>query len=164
MDRGLESPQGKEENPWEGIDHIVTAEGSIYKFLEDGRTQRTKIRGERKTAQEFQDLLVFVDFPNDEKWKQYQHVLHSMPGEKPKRLYVVDEKGNVIRTNDQAHKAGQLRLVITNPEKTATLDAVKCTIIPALGLVTYDQRSFVENGQNLTERHLGNKVIEIVKK
>ncbi len=170
------------------IDNVVTANGSVYKYLPDGRTQRFK-KAEGKNY-EPQDATVFV--PNWE-WieknmpKQYRerNILgensvdydqillefvqnNSQGGDRNKKVYIVDDKDRRLETNEEIIKAGK-NIFLSFGEKNNAGGykeqfKIPITARPAIGYLTFDQRRYKEGNQWMRERHLGNEVVEITRK
>jgi hypothetical protein len=156
---------------------IETANGSIYRYLEDGRTQRFKtVEGKNY---EPQDLLVFVPsyewvLKNNAQWlkernlesRNYyeQHILeHVQAGanNSTKKIWVVDLDGNKIETNEAAKNAGKIFLAFGEQGNLIT-DMIPVSKEPIKGFYTYDSRVYEnEQGEKMRERHLGNQVIDI---
>jgi len=159
------------------VDRIVTAKGSVYKYLEDGTTQRYK-KVESKNY-EPQNVLVFMppfewlknNTSNEklldelgENHAQYIQTILSYIQEKESKVYVVDRSKKKIETNEEAKNAETgLFLIFGNQEKAHF--AIPVSRKPAVDFYTYDSRKFKdEDGQQMRERHLGNKVVEIIQK
>lgn len=158
------------------IDHIVTAKGSVYTYLPDGTTQRYK-KVENKDY-EPQSALVFI--PDYETLKnsapdsfkieetlgenelQYMQILLGylhIQGQ----TFIMNEKKEAIYTNDDVQKADRVYLAFVN----GTHDdfAIPVSKKPKVGFSTYDTRVYTnEEGNERVERHIGNKVVEIVYK
>ncbi len=170
--------ESKLENiPLENIEVIRTAKGSEYRYLEDGRTQRYK-KVEDKLYDP-QSILVFVP---DYKW-----VLENAPAELLKQLgeneiqyteslldyirngekdcYLLDDQGNKIETTADFKKVeGNVYLALGQKDKIDL--TIPVSLFPRIGYNTYDTRKYKDevSGQMKRERHLGNKVIDIIKK
>jgi len=154
------------------IDHIITEQGSVYKYLPDGRTQRhNKVKDK---LYEPQDVLVFVPSferaiaaaPEDVKPKlganeqEYSKMISTYIMAKGKKAFVIDENGNKITSNEEAKQAERVLLALCNG--TATDITIPVLTKPRLGFFTFDTRKY-ENGTR-RESHLGNRVVEIVDK
>lgn len=173
------------------IDRVVTEMGSEYKYFPDGRTQRFK-KAEGKNY-EPQNAMVFVpdwewilknknNMPKEywtknifgENEVQYEQVLleyiqkEKKTENEGKKVYIIDEKGHKLETNEKISKAGEKIFLWFGKE---TIDnkyvedfRIPVTDRPTIGFFTFDTRKYKEGNQWVREKHLGNKVIEIVKK
>lgn len=161
------------------VDMVVTERGSTYKYLPDGRTQRFKeVDGE---YQEPQSALVYVpDFSwinkhapqhlrsvlgADENETIYnQNLLEYVQGH-GKKCRIKNKDGKILETNDQLQEeTGQIFLVFGDKNKDDF--AVPVSTTPRMGFYTYDTRKYKDEttGETMRERHLGHRVIKIIKK
>jgi hypothetical protein len=165
----------KEIKSYKDVDFIETAQGSVYTYLPNGKTQRLK-KAERKEY-EPQDALVFVP---DYQWVnkhvpsqfrsligenevQFEQNLLSYVQEKGKRVFIVDEKGNRLETNqDIENVKGQVLLALGDKEKIEL--TIPVSKVPRLGYLTFDTRKFKSGEEYVREKHFGNKVVKIVKR
>jgi hypothetical protein len=156
----------------EDIDFVETLNGSIYRYLPDGSTQRFK-----KTANKMcepQDVLVYIpsfdaleekvpkllEEMAAETMGMYEQTLLEYVQNSNKKCYIIDKDGNKIKTNEQAFKTqGQLFLTLGDENKTDFY--IPVSRIPRIGFYTYDTRKYQENGGWLRERHMGHEVIRI---
>lgn len=157
------------------IDYVVTAKGSRYRYLPDGRTQRFKTTEDKDY--EPQDALVFVP---DYAWVQhnapkaslgtfgenetqyFQLLLGYVQGQ-GKKTYIVDAAGKKLETNAEiAVCPGQVFLTFGDEARVEFMIPVARK--PKLGFMAYDTRKYLEQGQLKRERHLGNNVVEIKEK
>ena len=173
LDNKIESSPEKSEQP--AIDYIITEKGSEYKYLPDGRTQRFK-KVENKYY-EPQDALVFVpDFEwikknapekilkllGENETQYIQGLLEYIQG-KGKKNYIVNKTGKKLEKNkDIADEDGQVFLTFGDKDKVDFLIPVARE--PKKGFYTFDTRKYKENGEHKREKHLGNKIKEIVEK
>lgn len=157
------------------IDIVETANGSIYKYLSDGRTQRYKT-AEKKTY-EPQNALVYVP-PYD--WVQknapekirdmfgdneliYESIILSYVQGKEKKSYIINSKGEKLETNEQfLQTEGPLFLALGDRNKIDLCIPVSMT--PKLGHCTYDTTKYRDGEQYFREKHFGNKVVKITYK
>lgn len=168
-----ESSPEKSEKP--AIDHIVTEKGSEYNFLPDGRTQRFK-KAENKQY-EPQDAIVFVpDFewvkknaPEKilkllgENKAQYEQMILSYVQGKGKKNYIIDKSGKKLEKNiDITSAEGQVFLTFGDENNVDF--SIPVAREPKVGFYTYDTRKYKEGDETKRERHLGNRIIEIVEK
>jgi hypothetical protein len=169
----IESAPEKSEKP--AIDRAITEKGSEYKFLPDGRTQRfKKIEGKQY---EPQDALVFVpDFewvkknaPEKilkllgENKAQYEQTLLSYVQGKGKKIYIIDKTGKKLEKNKDILAAeGQVFLTFGDKDKVDF--SIPVAKEPKIGFYTFDTRKYKEGDEYKRERHLGNRIIEIVEK
>lgn len=169
------------------IDHVVTEKGSEYKYLPDGRTQRfKKIEGKNY---EPQDAIVFVP---DYEWiqknapkhyldnntfgeneTQYNQILLEYVQKEDhgkdcgKKVYIEDEQGNKLESNQEIAIKNRIFLWFGKETEDGKYKEAFCIPVinrPTIGFSTFDTRKYKEGYQWLREKHLGNKVIEIVRK
>lgn len=164
------------EVPNSDIDRIVTAKGSIYRYLPDGTTQRYKtVEGKQYSPQ---TALVFVpDFATIKKmappnfdvekvlgkteFQAEQTMLEFVQG-KGARNYIVNSKGDKLDTNQAiASEEGPIFLTFGTTEGPAF--HIPVSKKPRIGFKTFDTRKYydVQDKEWKRERHLGNKVVDI---
>lgn len=157
------------------IDYIKTEKGSIYTYLEDGRTQRfKKVTGELNVPQ---DMIVFIpsyefaekNCPKEqlsilgENKTQYQQKLLSYIHNHGKKIHVVDKSGRQLEKNSELENTVGSIFLACGDENSVDF-FLPVTREPRIGFMTYDTRLYKENGQRMREKHIGNKIVEIVKK
>lgn len=140
-----------------------TAKGSVYTYDEEGKTTRFKTATGEQNEQ--QDITVFSDLsPEDEDayLRAYQ-----MPEDTPERqakIYVVerqpDDTGQIIRDISDVTSPDNIYLSII--KKGQIVKSNKAQLQPFVGGNVFDTRQYEENGHPMTERHIGNKVMEIM--
>jgi hypothetical protein len=163
----------------EKIDAIETSQGSVYKYLSDGTTQRFK----KTESKEFkpQDLMVYIPdfdyirartewsslverFENDEHLYN-QTLLKTTHGEGD--AYVVDFDFNppkILQTNEEVRAGKKVSLVCIFRDGTPRL-SIPISPKPLIGFMTYDERTFTgDDGKSYRENHIGNKVTKIALK
>lgn len=165
-----------EAEPKKLISEIVTAQGSIYRYLPDGRTQRYKTATEKLETP--QDVIAFIPpweiiqnqaaklypeiFGNVKDERQYEQTILPYAQLEGYTMRVIDEKGQELKTNYEVESVDRAFLSFIdrkNPKKNFTLPIAT---EPKLGYYTFDTRKFVDdNGETMRERHIGNKVVEI---
>lgn len=154
---------------------IITAEGSEYTYLENGKTQRFKTV--EQDMKEQQDVLVFIPRINSLKeWAHYDHLpnwvkeytddqvkeilAREYVHNTSRRVFLVDGSGKIIRNNQEASVASELLLSFGNQETTDF--ALPVSTDPSLGSNTFDARFFKnEAGEDVYSCHIGNTVINI---
>jgi len=143
------------------VKSFKTAQGSVYTYDNEGRTSRFKtVTGEQH---EPQDITVFAQLSPD----QEQAILRAyhQPGEqdKAKKVYVLerqlDDTPKIIRHTHEIKLEDRLYLGILNDNKLTF--AVPATTQPTMGMNAFDMRTFKKDGARYTERHLGNKVVDV---
>ena len=165
----------KKEGPRE-IDSIITARGSVYRYLPDGTTQRYKTAEQKEY--EPQTAIVFV--PDYETIKKSappsfnvdavlgenetqceQSLLEKVQG-KGSRNYIVNAKGAKLDTKEAIEQeTGPIFLTFGSENKVDFFLPVSTK--PKVGYYTFDTRKYYDPqvGEWKRERHLGNKVTEI---
>lgn len=150
----------QETNP-RRVRSFKTAKGSVYTYDQDGKTTRFKTAtGE---AQARQDMTVFVDLTPDED-QEFLHAYHHVREEdKDSKVYVLerqpDDTPKILRDISEAQNPDRIYLgIIKNGVVTSSK---KASVKPVIGYQVFDTRQFRKNGQTITERHLGNKVVDI---
>ncbi|MBU2616293.1 MAG: hypothetical protein KKC19_04275 [Nanoarchaeota archaeon] len=160
------------------INYVETSKGSRYAYLPGGKTQRyKKVTGEMN---EPQDALVFI--PDYETVKkavpkeylernvlgknriQYQETILDYIQNKGKKVYIVDEKGKILRTNKEVQVAEQVYLSFLDKKKNEVDFSIPVSKEPKVDYMTFDTRRFEKNGEQFTERHIGHEVKKIVYK
>ena len=163
------------------IDSVVTARGSVYKYLPDGRTQRyKKVTGELNDPQ---DILVFVpDYEwvkknapergdpsrfnaiygdNKTEYDQKQLEYRHFDG---RTIDIIDKNGKIMKSNKEI-AATKGNVFVAFIDKRGGRKKVDYMIPvfrkPVIGFNTYDTRIFTENGELMKEYHIGNKVTQI---
>jgi hypothetical protein len=136
-----------------------TSKGSVYTYDEDGKTTRYKTAtGERNDRQ---DLTIFADLSPEEN-ENYLLAFHS-----PDRNYKVaalelQDDMRPRRLTDVAQVENRDRIYLSVLYGSKTLQAKKAELQPSSGANVFDTRQFIdENGQLMTERHIGHKVTDI---
>jgi len=148
---------GDWENP--PVKSFKTAQGSIYSYDAEGKTRRFKTA----TGEQFerQDLTVFVNLSLDEEQDYLQ--AYRGEGESKAKVYVVkrqaDDSPKILRDVSQVNNPDRIYLAIVKDNKITQLK--KASLRPVKEWNSFDTRQFKQDGQTMTERHLGNKVIDI---
>jgi hypothetical protein len=173
-----EMPEANQEDfKLEDVETIETSKGSTYRYLPDGTTQRfKKVEGKEYDPQ---TALVYVpDFawvkknaPPDilEKLGENESIYRDIlleyvqnPRGEDRKAYVIDKNGRIIETNEAIKNAGEpIYLAFLKDGHTDFLIPVFHK--PKIGFTTFDTRTYAdeETGQQMRERHLGNKVVHI---
>lgn len=155
---------------------VITAKGSEYVYLPDGRTQRFKKA--TNELSEPQDLLVYIPsfdiikikalrmypkiFAGIENEHQYGGLLLQYAQLQGKTVRPVDDKGVEILTNTQARSAAKVFLYFMDKSDPSNSFFLPVSIEPKLGYNSFDTRKYLnEQGETLRERHIGNKVVKI---
>ncbi len=154
---------------------IKTSKGSVYTYLEDGRTQRFKTKtGETR---EPMDIIVFIPpwedikegaqknypeiFGGVENSIQYEQVILEFAQTNGFTIHIVDKDGKVILKNDDLEKAERAfaHFIDKGNNKNSFFLPVRSN--PKIGDYTYDSRYFKDGESVMHEQHIGNKVEEI---
>lgn len=168
-------PPPEKEVPRE-IDSIITARGSVYRYLPDGTTQRYKTAEQREYDP--QTAIVFVpDYETIKKSApssfntdailgknetQYEQSLLEKVQSKGSRNYIVNAKGSKLDTKEAIEQeTGPIFLTFGSDGKVDFFLPV--SIKPKVGYYTFDTHKYkdAQDGQWKRERHLGNKVTKI---
>lgn len=141
------------------VKSFKTAKGSIYSYDSEGKTSRYKTATSEQ--HERQDLTVFVNLSLDEE----QDYLQAYRGaeELKAKVYVVerqaDDSPKILRDISQVVNPDRVYLAIV---KNITITQLKkASTRPVKGWNSFDTRQYMQDGQTFTERHLGNKVVEV---
>jgi hypothetical protein len=162
---------------FDDIAGVETAKGSVYKYLEDGTTQRFK-KVENKKCEPQSELVYVPDFnyikshvtPEElvklgkSKEEYVLHLLEYVQGDN-RNCYIVNGNGRKIETNQGIlDEKGDVYLAFGDENKTHFIISV--SLIPKIDFYTYDSRKFrdEEKGTMIRERHLGNQVVKIIRK
>ncbi len=138
-----------------------TAQGSVYTYDQDGKTTRFKTATGEPQAR--QDLTVFVDLTPDES-QEFLHAYHHVRKEdKNSKIYILerqpDNTPKILR--DISEVQYQDRIYLSIVKNGVATSIKKASVKPVIGHHVFDTRQYHENGQTMTERHLGNKVVDI---
>ncbi|MEX2013828.1 MAG: hypothetical protein WD896_00545 [Parcubacteria group bacterium] len=145
------------------VDSFITAKGSVYQYDEEGRTTRYKTATQEQHRP--QDLAVFLDLSLEHE----QEILESLHSKDPNvkgKVYVIerqpDNSPKIIRKREDISNPAALYLGIFD-EKMGMRWAHSASLEPAVGSNVFDTaRHYDEDGNYIeTERHLGNKVVDI---
>jgi len=155
--QNVESPKEAKEN-LPSIKSFTTDKGSVYTYDDEGKTARFKTVENKKY--ERQDITVFVDLtPEEEK-----EFLKDMDIENVK-VYIVEElpngTPNIIRDISEIHNPEKIYIASLDYNQKRWVRQKKALLRPALGYAPFDTRTFEKDGGFYTERHLGNKIVEI---
>lgn len=155
---------------------IVTAKGSVYTYLSDGRTQRFKAAAGE--TNEPQDILVFIP-PWDliaEKAKKiypehlggvenetiFQDILLEFAQLEGKTIRIIDESGSLLTTNEAVQKAQQVYMALIDKKDSKNSFNIPIGKRAVLGWNTLDTRRYTTpDGHSMHERHMGNKITQI---
>ena len=168
----------------EKVQSITTARGSVYTVLPDGRTQRYKTKGAEFVdgAKEKHPYELMVFLPDWETIKRAAppDVLEKLGDTKEIFMadlatkfrgdvkgykgYVTDETGKKLRVNKEVIDAkGQVWVIILKEDKTYVHIPVHKE--PKEGRSTVEMnRIDQDDGSHITERHVGNEIVEITYK
>jgi hypothetical protein len=158
------------------IDSVITAKGSVYRYLPDGTTQRYKT-AEQKDY-EPQTAIVFVpDYETIKKSAPSSFNVYAVLGENEtqfeqsilekvqgngSRSYIVNAQGTKLNTNEAIEQeTGPIFLRFGSDNKVDFFLPVSPK--PKVGYYPFDTRKYhdPQDRQWKRERHLGNKVTEI---
>jgi hypothetical protein len=185
---GIESNNDIEKiEKFEDIDTVITEKGSCYKYLPDGTTQRYKKLEEKHY--EPQSALVYVP---DYKWLEenilgqlekkygklfdgegdYKQFLLGYIHKKGRKIYIVDQNNNELPTNKEIVDIRKKKEPIFMALGEKLNNKIKIDVflpvehLPRKGFFTYDNRKYFdkEKGHYIREKHIGNKVVKIIKK
>jgi hypothetical protein len=187
-----ESKIGKVESiPNLDIEEVITAKGSVYSYLDDGRTQRSKkaLKDNEESIKEPQDVLVYVpdyltlkqkggqtwidylDSKGMDNPGTYEQVLNEYAQTNGKTIRVVSGKGKQLLTNLEVSLVEEgegvfIALIDKGLDGDKTYATIPVTGRPVLGFSTYDARRYYDEitGKPMKEQHIGNRVIRIVKR
>ncbi len=160
------------------IDCVITSQGSVYKYLPDGTTQRFKaVEGKEYSPQ---SAIVFVpDYntlkklapPNikfesmfGENETQYHQILLSYVQGKGKGNHIVTGQGDHLETNvDIDNEQGPIFLTFEDKNKGMVDFFIPVSKEPKIGYLTFDTKKWFDDQskQLKREQHLGNDVVEI---
>lgn len=136
------------------VKQFKTTKGSIYAYDNEGKTTRFKTAtGEQMDRQ---DITVFLDLaPHEE-----DAFLHDIDEAK---VYVVEELSDgtpkIIRDISEINNKENIYLASIKDGRW--IRKKRASVAPKEGHSVFDARQFKKDGQTYTERHLGNKVVEI---
>lgn len=170
----MPSPESRQEKP--KISEVVTARGSIYKYLPDGRTERFKTATQEQNNA--QDVLVFIppyDLVIEQARKLYPEIFRGIENQilyeqllleyaqgKGRTIRVVDEKGKELSSNKEVELAARAFAYFVDKQNQKNSFFLPISKEPKIGYQTYDTRKYKDaDGETYRERHLGNKVTEI---
>ena len=172
---------GKEEK--ETVSYVETEKGSMYRYLPDGHTQRYKKTEDKHY--EPQDALVFIpdwswvskNAPKNvlvklgENETQYAQTILEYAQIKGNKIYIVDEGGNKLETNQTIKETdGPVFLWFGHTKTTGEEDkliqdfAIPVSSKAQKGYYTFDTRKYKTEEGTKREVHIGNRVKEIVYK
>jgi hypothetical protein len=140
---------------------FTTEKGSIYKYDDQGRTSRYKM----KTGEQYetQDITAFLDL-SDEESRLIMDAIHSENPDLKKKVYVVerleDDKSKIIRKFSDVSDPRNLYLAMFD-KNGKRVGSKRATLKPTMGYTVFDTRHFKDGDEWKTERHLGHKVTEI---
>lgn len=155
---------------------IITAKGSVYSYLPDGRTQRFK----KATGENFEPMDVMVFVPPWEIIKdkiphryteffsgvmdefEYDQLLLSYVHLEGKKVVIVDKNGDQIKTQKEADLSERLFLGFIDKINNKLDFYIPVVKDPRVGFNTFDASyKMEENGLERRWYHLGNKVVDI---
>lgn len=158
------------------VTRVITARGSVYEYLPDGRTQRYK----KATAElnEPQDTLTFIPpweqvkneaikrfpsvFSGIESQTQYEQVLLTYAQIPGHTIRVVNREGQELKTNSDTREAGTVFLQFIDNNNPNNNFYLPVSVDPKVGYLTFDTRKYKnQEGETMRERHIGNAVSEI---
>jgi hypothetical protein len=136
-----------------------TSKGSVYTYDEDGKTTRYKTAtGEQNVRQ---DLTIFADLSPEEN-EDYLLAFHSPDRNYKVAAVEVQDDMRPRRLTDVAQVKNPDRVYLSVLYGPKTLQAKKAELQPFPGANVFDTRQFTdENGQLMTESHIGHKVTDI---
>lgn len=164
--------------PVDEVEAVMTARGSVYSYLPDGTTQRTK----KTEGKEYSPQTALVYVPGYEWVKRnfrpdklettfgdnsgtYVETLVGYVQGKDKKCYLVNREGKKLETNAELRAVeGSIFLTFGDEEKVDFM--IPVTVDPTVGYMTYDSRKYrnEETGEMEREKHLGNPVVKIIPK
>jgi len=156
------SPVGDKEKTPEiqpKVASFKTEMGSIYTYDDEGKTTRYKTATGEQMEQ--QDITVFAPMTGLEQ-AEFLEAYHLNNSGRTK-VYILerqdDDSPKIIRDISEIRDPARIYLGILRDG--AVIKTKQVSIEPIVGTNVFDMRSFEENGQRFTERHLGNRVTEV---
>jgi hypothetical protein len=156
---------------------ITTAKGSVYSYLEDGRTQRYKLANE--TLESPMDLLVFIppwEQIADKAKELYPDIFAGIENEtqfEQLMLEYMEKRGKktirpAVGTQETYSLANmssdtQVFLNFVDKENRRVDFVLPTSREPKIGYKTFDARKYIDpdTRESMKERHIGNKVVKI---
>lgn len=177
---GIKPPQFTRKD----VDFVETSQGSIYRYLPDGRVQRYKKSEEilnlNEKPQETMETIVFIppyDMLRGAAPKEYldnntlgrnkdelRNIVLGYVSDKNAFIAVLDEDGKRLTTNDEMEKAHEVHLVFGKfvdgkPVRDFTIPVSR---IPRLGFAPYEGGSYTNSSGELRAlKHIGHDVVRI---
>ena len=156
---------------------VTTSKGSVYSYLDSGKTQRFKtVESETK---EPQDVLVYIpqisslktwkNFARLPEWiKEYNNdqVMETLASDyvhnKTKAVIVGDGSYKTINNNQEARGAENLFLFFFDKNTKEIEFALPVSVDPSIGSTTFDARTYKgDDGNEKYSCHIGNEVVNI---
>ncbi len=155
---------------------IITAKGSVYKYLPDGRTQRYKTATQELSLP--QDVLVFIPpwdsikeralrirpdiFEGIKSESAFEQLILKFAQIDGHNMVVYNGDRKVITSNAEAAMASDVLLAFIDAQEANKSFLLRVSPDPVIGHLTFDTRVFTdEEGRSMRELHIGNKVTEI---
>ena len=156
---------------------VTTSKGSVYSYLNNGKTQRFKtVEGETK---EPQDVLVYIpqistlktwkNFERLPEWiKEYDNnqVMEILANDyvhnKTKMIILGDGSYKTINSNQEAARAENIFLFFVDIDTKEIEFALPVSVDPSIGSTTFDARTYKDdNDHEKYSCHIGNEVVSI---
>lgn len=149
---------------YKNVSSITTAKWSTYKYLDDWRTQRYKLAEKwEDKLKEPMDILVYIHFEDDEQRLLFLWVLHHM-NKDYLRIHLINKHWKKIKKIQDYTDWEELNLIVYDIQKKETISSVFATINPTIWFNTFDSKNYSENGKNMKDIHIWNKVINVILK
>lgn len=165
-------PERNERFPTE----FTTARGSVYRYLPDGRTQRSKMASGE--VFEPQDIIVFIPpygqvinkatelypeiFKGIKNEVQFRQILLEYSQLSGRTIRIVNSEGVELTTPQELKETDRVFLNFIDKNNSNRNFFLPASKEPKIGYATYDTRKFTnEEGETLRVRHIGNDVIDI---
>jgi len=162
---------------FEDIGAVETAQGSVYRYLEDGTTQRyKKVENKDYNPQSYLVYIPGLEFLKNnyssvrldkigENQSHYIGTLLSYIHGKGKKCYVINKEGKKLESNKEIlnEKEG---VYLTFGDENEVDFYIPVSPLPKIGFNTYDSRKYKDEktGGWMREFHIGNEVTKIFRK
>ncbi|MCX6727459.1 MAG: hypothetical protein NTX11_01435 [Candidatus Saccharibacteria bacterium] len=146
--------------PQDTVESFMTSKGSVYTYDSEGHT--TRLKAATGELQPEQGITVFVEAGvKDVPRVAAAYLLRSSTNNTRIEVVETQEDETIKIINDVTEVSSPDRLLVATLSDGKVVKSRPASLFPVIGTYPFDSRTFEEDGEVKTERHIGHRVTSI---